>query len=475
MDNFSVLNALLEHLKGYGHGDRLKREAMQALQNTLDDLQLSRREFLRQAQAHGVAVPTITTLGNWISCKHWPRLENVDTLLEALELVLRDHGRLVPEREKLLESTHSHEYEIHRFQQESEDLEQAQAGLADTIAWIDLTEFPPAPDSLPSSFIPLNRRHGIERLQTIITTQNQHLEATNYPAAIPHSLLVATAATVLSHFLGEVAQHEQAVHMADEGFMHLEDVLQRSPSLGDENVTGYPWMSLSELALLSLLRRNNAMMALARHSKAGPQQRKWYQLATATLKAAAAQTRTLTRNQHNWQLAVESDLATLLIQQGGQTGCFTEAERLLKKSQRLRQNLDRPDDALHYYLANTKLALTLLPQGRLIEAGQVLADAEAAVAHARAHHLILPGPVHRLSFMQSRLAHLRALFEAEGRNGSRREEYLQAWHQQLTQAMNYARLNGLRSQELDLLNLISELRGDLLRPFLNPESGQREK
>lgn len=76
MNNLSSLHALLSHLQGYGEGNQLKRQAMAEVESALHDLGLSRRAFLREARTLGYDITTITSLGNWISCRYMPSTAN---------------------------------------------------------------------------------------------------------------------------------------------------------------------------------------------------------------------------------------------------------------------------------------------------------------------------------------------------------------------------------------------------------------
>lgn len=82
---------LLSHLQTYGQGDQLKRNAMIEVEIILGEAGLSRRDFLRKAKQLDIQGTTAASLGNWISCKHMPSVENVAFLVEALETVLKEH------------------------------------------------------------------------------------------------------------------------------------------------------------------------------------------------------------------------------------------------------------------------------------------------------------------------------------------------------------------------------------------------
>lgn len=229
MATLTALHSWLGRLKGYSDGDQLKRAAMREVQESLQELNLSRRQFLREAASLGLDVTTVTSLGNWISCRFIPTADHVDRLVEALEAILLAHDRFTLSAEPLRESSRLHRQELVGFQAAVRRIEQANVWLEDTLVWLDLSEFPPSDGPLATSFVPLTRQHGIERLQIIRRVQEEAAEAAGLPQSLEHGLVAAKAATILSHFLLEIGEQERALEAADEGAHMLADVLSRTP------------------------------------------------------------------------------------------------------------------------------------------------------------------------------------------------------------------------------------------------------
>ena len=354
MTSLTALHSLLGRLKGYGDSDRLKQAAMQEVQESLRELNLSRRQFLREAAKLDLDVTTVTSLGNWISCTFMPTADHVDRLIEALEAILLAYDRLPLPAEPLRESSHLHRQELADFRAAVLHLDQAAMELEDTLVWLDLSEFPPSEGAIASSFIPLPRQHGIERLQIIRSIQDQVADVAAFPHSLEHSLLAAKAAIALSHFLLEVGEPGRALEAADEGAHTLADVLSRAPHKKEEMTvsvsaaTGYAHISLAELELLGYLRRGNAFAAQARQTRRRAAQAELLELAFESYRTALDQVDTVPNGTTRLKPGILREIAGLMLQRGDN---LEEAESLARQAAAAYQHLVVPDDPLLYYLS----------------------------------------------------------------------------------------------------------------------------
>jgi len=451
MTTLSSLSTLLSHLKGYGDGGQLKKEAMQEVELVLAELNLSRRQFLKEATQLGFQITTVTSLGNWISCKYVPTSQHVDRLLEALDAVLLNRGKVKISQEKLRESSALQEQSLQDFRREIQDIEQAILGLEDTISWMNLSEFPPATSSLSPSFIPLTRQHGMTRLKIIYDVHEQAVEATMLPQSLPHAVLVAKTAIILSHFLLETGEAEYAWTMADEGAHILADALTRLPRRREDTfaayspVPMYSQVTLADLEIFGYLRRGNAFANLASQARRPGKQTELLTLASASYQTALEKVERVP-DRERLKPGILRELAALLIQTGTNTSNYEEAETLARRAANAYHHMAVPDDPLLYYLCQVTLSRALIAQEKFVEAAAALQAARAAEAYGRERRWVVPGPLHQVMLLRTEAAYYLARIQREGRNSSERNLLKAAWQQKMVESLELARAADLKDQ-----------------------------
>lgn len=442
---------LLSHLQNYGQGDQLKRNAMIEVELTLGASDLSRRNFLRRAKQLGFQGTTVTSLGNWISCKHMPNAENVAFLVEALEAVLKELGNapLPPVlADQLQTSSILHSQELDYLRQQAQDVDFATAMLQDTLNWIDLSEFPLPHSSLASTFIPITRQHGIQRLNLLREVHSQALDATLFPQNLPHALIVSTASIIMAHYLLEVGHAQLALETTDEGVYILEDILMRSPKLHAEPMIGYTFRNWSQLEVLGLMYKANAYKSMARSTN----DLAYVDLARATLQVATQKAGLLQVAREHTETGIFRDMAELLIEFGGKK--LEDAENLTQRAARSHVHMDYADDPLLYYLIRITHAKALIPQGKLVEAKAVLQDAQAASDYARQAGKIVPGPLHYIEYLHAEAALYYAQAQNVGPRTTMAHQYTNNWKEKVIERWQVAQATGLVEEQQRLLSEI---------------------
>lgn len=451
---------LLSHLQNYGQGDRLKRNAMIEVETTLGEAGLSRRNFLRKAKQLGIQGTTVTSLGNWISCKHMPNIENVAFLVEALETVLKEHHSkpspiLI---DQLQSSSIRHHQELDHLRQQVQDVDFATVMLQDTLTWINLSEFPLPHSSLTSTFIPITRQHGIQRLTILREVHSQALDNTLFPQNVPHALIMATASIIMAHYLLEVGHSQLALETADEGVYILEDTLKRLPKLRAEPMIGYTFRNWSQLEVLGLLYKSNVYKSMARQASQAVERSKYIDLASATLRSATAKVEELPLDPGKHESGLLRDTAELLLE--FEANKADEAERLAQQVARCHENLNYPDDPLLYYLGRATQAKALILQSKLGDAETLLRDAQDTALFAVQHNKVIPGPIHRLEYLRAERLLYYTKAQATARQSTERLKYKSIWKEKVVESQQIAQATGLVEEQQRLLNEILQVEYD---------------
>lgn len=455
MTTFRALPHLLDHLKNYGKGDLLKRQAMLEVESILQELGMSRRQFVRRATQLGLSVTTVTSLGNWISCKYIPQAEHISLLIEALEAVLHDLGKITMPKiatEQLQASSFKHDQELIQLRQEVQDVPFATQMIEDTLNWIALSEFPIPHSSLTSAFIPITRQHAIQRLNLLREVHSEALETTLFPNSLPHALLVATASLTVSHSLLEVGQAALALEAADEGIYVLEDVLIRYPYLRTEPMFGYSFRNWSQLEIVGLMCKANVYKSMARSTTTLPSHFAYVDLARATLQVASQKASLLEVDREHTETGILRDTAELLIEFGSKN--LEEAEKLTQRAAQSHAHMDYADDPLLYYLIRITQAKALIPQGKLLEAKAVLQDAQAAADYAKQAGKVVPGPLHYLEYLRAETALYYAHAQTVGLRTTSAHQYTSGWKEKVIERWRVAQATGLVEEQQRLLNEI---------------------
>lgn len=472
MTTLNALPDLLPHLKGYGEGGQLKKEAMQEVEQVLAELKLSRRQFLKEAAQLGFSVTTVTSLGNWISCKYMPTAQHVDRLLEALDTALLNRGKIKISPEKLRESSALQEQSLHRFRQEVQDVDQAIVGLEDTLSWLTLSEFPPVASLFSHSFIPITRQHGIERLKILYEVHEQAVEATLLPQSLPHALLVAKTAIILSHFLLEIGQAEEAFTQADEGTYLLADILARMPHLREDKVVAYsPVISYSQVPLADLeifgyLRRGNALATLASQARHPAKRAELITFAGAAYQTALEKVEHAP-DRERLKPGIVREIAALRIQTSTNGSDYEEAERLARQAATAYHHMAVPDDPLLYYLCQVTLSRALIARSKFAEAAEALQEARAAEVYGREQRWVLPGPLHQVMLLRTEASYYLARIQSEGRNSSTSKLLKEAWQQKMVESLELARSVDLKDQVWKIEQTIRGLDKEFRQLVLN--------
>ena len=452
---------LLSHLQTYGQGDQLKRNAMIEVEIILGEAGLSRRDFLRKAKQLDIQGTTAASLGNWISCKHMPSVENVAFLVEALETVLKEHHSVTITAtlaDQLQTSSIRHYQELEHLREQAQDVDFATVMLEDTLTWINLSEFPLPHSSLTSTFIPVTRQHGIQRLNLLREVHSQALDNTLFPHNLPHALIMSTASIIMTHYLLEIGHVQLALETADEGVYILEDILKRLPKLRAEPMIGYTFRNWSQLEVLGLLYKSNAYKSMARQASQAVERLQYIDLAGATLRTAGEKIERLPLGAGQYESGLLRDTAELLLE--FQANKADEAEKMAGQGAQYHEQLNHPDDPLLYYMGKITQAKSFVHQNKFAEAEAALRNAQESASFAIQNHKVIPGPLHRIEYLRTERLLYYTKAQAAARKSTERMKYKSIWKEKVVESQQLAQAAGLVEERQRLLDEVLQVEYD---------------
>ncbi|MEX1019937.1 MAG: hypothetical protein WDZ49_09780 [Litorilinea sp.] len=463
MTKLNALPGFLAQLRTYDEGSRLKREAMAEVVQVLEHLEMSRRAFVRKAHSLGIAIPSFQSLGNWIACTHVPSSENVDRLMEALDMVLRESGESsAPWHSDLHESSHLHEHSLGKFHRDVQNLEQAMALCDSVIAWLTMTDLPPSIGMWPGSFIPITREHGIQCLDILRRIHFDLAENTRAPRALEHNLLAAKASIELAHQLNVTGRHNLALEAADEGGYVLQEILQKYPGWREAEIAGYRQLinervTLSDLAFMALTRKATALHALSQLADSSRERNSFRGMVERTLSQAITQTQTLPADSiikpyawHTWAGFDLDNAQTMqdLQQAADHAKCAVEYSRQ-SQSQSRAVHVQRYVTLMFSMEAYARM-------GKLRRATALLTEGEQLEqALANETNLTL-GPSQRVVYWRSLAAYWLTHAQREVEGSTRWQEYCRRWVDAATAGLHLARETGMQNQERRLCNALNQ-------------------
>lgn len=459
-----ALSGFLSQLRAYDEGARLKRDAMSEVVQVLNHLGMSRRAFVRRAQRLGLAMPSVTSLGNWISCQHIPSPENVDLLIDALNLILREAGESgKPWQGALRESSLAHNHALATFRRDAQNLERAKAMCDATIAWLNLADFPPVSGPWVGAFIPITREHGIQCLDILRCTHLDAAEQTTGPRVVEHELLAAKASIELAHQLNITGRYAHALEAADDGSYLLSEILDKYPGWRETLVDGYMQsvgerVTLHDFSNLALLRKARALHSLGQQTQLRAERNNLREMVLRTLHQATALGRALPGDSllkpvawHIWAgFALDTAENMTDLQQAAQ-----HADCAATYAQAT-ENPSRANYVQRY--VTTMLAVEAAARmGKLTEADALLTAADEIEHYLTNEARLALGPGHRVVALRAVAAFWLTHAQREPAQSPRWREYCRRWQDAVSTGLRCAREAGMYDQEQRLLAQVGKV------------------
>lgn len=463
VERLQALSDYRKQLQNYDEGARLKIAAMNEVKDVLQELELSQRQFVGEARRLGYSVSSAQSLSYWIKCTHIPSPLNVDHLTDALLGVLRENGHNgEPWKEMLRESSFLHNHTLENFRRDAQNLEQAKELFDATVAWLNMTEFPPSIGGWSGRFVPITREQGVQCLDILRQIHFAAAEKITTPQAAEHELLAAKAAVILANLFNSTGRYFDALEAADEGGYVLEGLLDKYPAWREQTIEGYrhslgETFTLLDLSILAQTRKAAALHALSHVGRTAKERADYRNMAQRALLHAHKQASRLPSNSpiapDTWRAGASITLDNAeslhdLQQAFSYARCAQQYTKLPVAQSRIMR--------VQEFLALISQTEASARMGRLNGAVELLGQAEE-IERELAVNLRLPlGPAHLIAHRRALASYWMGHAESHKIGTPRWREFAHRWRDSTVAGLKLANEAGLYNQERRLRILTSK-------------------